>query len=141
MKGIIAILTALFLATPLQGGLPGDESGHSLERLWKEYRSAQNADAVGDGMRVLEKIRRKASSEGLYWDWYDASREYCRLKTASNWKLRESSHEQFKKEADRIASPIAGFAYRLEYESVGQASAFVREHHDAFVQQPFLMHQ
>lgn len=135
MKGIIAILTALFFAAPLQGGLPGDESGHSLERLWKEYRSAQNADAVGDGMRVLEKIRRKASSEGLYWDWYDASREYCRLKTASNWKLRESSHEQFKKEADRIASPIAGFAYRLEYESVGQASAFVREHHDAFVQQ------
>lgn len=94
------VMTALSAAA--KGG-----DGHRLTALWADYEKAVKADRPKKQASTLEEIKRQAEAKRLAWDFYDASRKYVRLRSESNWKLREDLTRQMEQDLDRFGEPVA----------------------------------
>lgn len=94
------VMTALSAAA--KGG-----DGHRLTALWADYEKAVKADRPKKQASTLEEIKRQAEAKRLAWDFYDASREYVRLRSERNWKLREDLTRQMEQDLDRFGEPVA----------------------------------
>lgn len=94
------VMTALSAAA--KGG-----DGHRLTALWADYEKAVKADRPKKQASTLEEIKRQAEAKRLAWDFYDASQKYVRLRSESNWKLREDLTRQMEQDLDRFGEPVA----------------------------------
>lgn len=94
------VMTALSAAA--KGG-----DGHRLTALWADYEKAVKADRPKKQASTLEEIKRQAEAKRHAWDFYDASRKYVRLRSESNWKLREDLTRQMEQDLDRFGEPVA----------------------------------
>ena len=92
------ILCAFAIVMTALSAVAKDGDGHRLTALWADYKKAVKADRPKKQASTLEEIKRQAEANRLAWDFYDASREYVRLRSESNWKLREDLTRQMEQE-------------------------------------------
>ena len=101
------ILCALAIVMAALSAVAKDGDGHRLTALWADYEKAVKADRPKKQASTLEEIKRQAEAKRLVWDFYDASRKYVRLRSESNWKLREDLTRQMEQDLDRFGEPVA----------------------------------
>lgn len=101
------ILCALAIVMTALSAAAKDGDGHRLTALWADYEKAVKADRPKKQASTLEEIKRQAEAKRLAWDFYDASRKYVRLRSESNWKLREDLTRQMEQDLDRFGEPVA----------------------------------
>lgn len=101
------ILCALAIVMAALSAVAKDGDGHRLTALWADYEKAVKADRPKKQASTLEEIKRQAEAKRLAWDFYDASRKYVRLRSESNWKLREDLTRQMEQDLDRFGEPVA----------------------------------
>ena len=101
------ILCAFAIVMTALSAAAKDGDGHRLTALWADYKKAVKADRPKKQASTLEEIKRQAEANRLAWDFYDASREYVRLRSESNWKLREDLTRQMEQDLDRFGEPVA----------------------------------
>lgn len=101
------ILCALAIVMAALSAAAKDGDGHRLTALWADYEKAVKADRPKKQASTLEEIKRQAEAKRLAWDFYDASRKYVRLRSESNWKLREDLTRQMEQDLDRFGEPVA----------------------------------
>ena len=101
------ILCAFAIVMTALSAAAKDGDGHRLTALWADYEKAVKADRPKKQASTLEEIKRQAEAKRLVWDFYDASREYVRLRSESNWKLREDLTRQMEQDLDRFGEPVA----------------------------------
>ncbi len=123
MKRII--YTILLAMTTIMTAGAKDMDGHRLTSLWAEYRIAANADRPQKQTEILEKIKNRAETEHLVWDYYDASRKYVQVRAQSNWKLREGLKEQMDRDLDRFGEPVA-IIYDGRHDQTDSLISYIR---------------
>lgn len=101
------ILCAFAIVMTALSAAAKDGDGHRLTALWADYEKAVKADRPKKQASTLEEIKRQAEAKRLVWDFYDASRKYVRLRSESNWKLREDLTRQMEQDLDRFGEPVA----------------------------------
>ena len=101
------ILCAFAIVMTALSAAAKDGDGHRLTALWADYKKAVKADRPKKQASTLEEIKRQAEAKRLVWDFYDASRKYVRLRSESNWKLREDLTRQMEQDLDRFGEPVA----------------------------------
>lgn len=101
------ILCAFAIVMTALSAAAKDGDGHRLTALWADYEKAVKADRPKKQASTLEEIKRQAEAKRLAWDFYDASRKYVRLRSESNWKLREDLTRQMEQDLDRFGEPVA----------------------------------
>ena len=108
MKKVILLLCMSLLSLNLVGQSDSkvDEHGHRLVKLWSSYYDAKDADLPQQQQEILLKIKKKAKSERLDWDFYDSSLEYIRVSWRRDWTTEEDLSESFTKELEEYDEPI-----------------------------------
>mgnify|MGYP004459863035 CR=1 FL=1 len=101
------ILCAFAIVMTALSAAAKDGDGHRLTALWADYKKAVKADRPRKQASTLEEIKRQAEANRLAWDFYDASQKYVRLRSESNWKLREDLTRQMEQDLDRFGEPVA----------------------------------
>lgn len=101
------ILCAFAIVMTALSAAAKDGDGHRLTALWADYKKAVKADRPKKQASTLEEIKRQAEANRLAWDFYDASQKYVRLRSESNWKLREDLTRQMEQDLDRFGEPVA----------------------------------
>lgn len=101
------ILCAFAIVMAALSAAAKDGDGHRLTALWADYEKAVKADRPKKQASTLEEIKRQAEAKRLAWDFYDASQKYVRLRSESNWKLREDLTRQMEQDLDRFGEPVA----------------------------------
>ena len=96
-----------------------DDNDHTLTALWKTFYSARDNDRPKDEAAALDKIKKEALAKGLSWDYYDACQEYVNTRSRSNWKEYEKLNDEFRKEIEKNAPPVAVFFHRLNFGTDG----------------------
>ena len=89
-----------------------DNDGHKLSKEWKEYRTAMDQDKPKDALKALEAIKKEASRQHLTWDYYDACDKFKEVRVRTNWKLRDSLDNAFRKEINDFGEPAAVYYMR-----------------------------
>ena len=117
---LLLLLTGLALPAPAK-----DEQGHSLTRLWSAYRKAADADRPKDQADILTQIKKEAAAKRLTWDYYDACREYARVRSASDWKLREELYARADAEIERYGEPVAVYFLRRDKVPADELLAYI----------------
>lgn len=124
---LIKLLPLLLLALSASA-LPvaaQDAGGHTLTRLWDAYRKAADADRPRDQADILTKIKKEAAAKRLSWDYYDACREYARMRGASDWKLRDELSARADAEIERYGEPVAVYFQRRDRSSADELLAYI----------------
>ncbi len=62
----------------------------SLEKLWKRYEEAMEADRIQDMAGILEDVKSAALKGKASWDYFRACDEYVNVMSRRNWKLTDS---------------------------------------------------
>lgn len=107
MKKITLMAMACFLASDIfAGAAEADGNRRDIDRLWNEYSQKQNNDLPESGLKILEKIRDKARSGRFSYDFYKAEKEYSRVSSSINWKLREQNERQMREELLSYGEPV-----------------------------------
>ena len=89
-----------------------DNNGHKLSKEWKEYRTAMDQDKPKDALKALEAIKKEATRQHLTWDYYDACDKFKEVRVRTNWKLRDSLDNAFRKEIIGFGEPAAVYYMR-----------------------------
>lgn len=88
----------LLLKNVIMAGISGLLSFGSpegdIEKLWKEYRKAEEQDLPEKAAEKLSEIKKKAAGKGLSWDFYEASNLYVDVCSRRDWKSREKLDRQ-----------------------------------------------
>lgn len=107
MKKITLMTMVCFLASEVfAGAAEAGGNRREMDKLWNEYSRAQNSDLPESGLKILEKIRDKARSGRLSYDFYKAEKEYSRVSSSINWKLREQNDKQMREDILSYGEPI-----------------------------------
>lgn len=91
-----------------------------IDKLWEKYDSFTQSDRPEDRINVLEIIKKEASARHLTWDYYRACDNIVSVKTFRNWKERENSLAEMKRDLESYGDAVALFRYHKEY---GKGSA------------------
>ncbi len=84
--------------------------------LWADYGKAEDADRPQDQVRILEQIKKEATTKHLAWDFYDACIEYIEVRSDIDWKDHDAVRKQTEEEMERFGEPVVLFHYRMEEE-------------------------
>ena len=117
MRAIRLITLALLTLMNLpHNAFAQDKDGHVLTRLWADYGKAEDADRPQDQVRILEQIKKEATTKHLAWDFYDACIEYIEVRSDIDWKDHDAVRKQTEEEMERFGEPVVLFHYRMEEE-------------------------
>ncbi len=78
----------------------------TVEKLWKDYQAAKNANRPEKQLEILSEIKKTASDLRMPWDFYQAGKQYVDVALSRNWKLRDSLNTAFKKEVAEFDEPV-----------------------------------
>lgn len=78
----------------------------TVEKLWKDYQAAQDANRPEKKLEILSEIKKTASELRMPWDFYQAGKQYVDVALSRNWKLRDSLRTAFKKEVEEYDEPV-----------------------------------
>lgn len=120
------ILCAFAIVMTALSAAAKDGDGHRLTALWADYEKAVKADRPKKQASTLEEIKRQAEAKRLVWDFYDASRKYVRLRSESNWKLREDLTRQMEQDLDRFGEPVA-IIYDRRHDQADSLISYIME--------------
>ena len=98
----------------------------TIEKLWKDYESAESSDLPQKQLEILQEIKKTASAQDAWYDFYRAGEEYVNVRSSVNWKEREQALEQWKAEAESCGSPIVVYAFM--HSRGTSALDYVQEH-------------
>lgn len=134
-KSLILIITTALSAVLSLFGMNYylvDEN-YALPELWTKYFEAEDADHPILQLSMLDKIRKTAFPQKLWWDWWDASVRNVDVQSRRNWKLRDSLVAELGTEVESTGEPLLKFNYM---DSFGRASGlelvdFVLAHKEA----------
>ncbi len=101
----------------IKRGSQPDSRGHVLSELWSDYTKAKNKDLPETQSDILQKIKSESLKERLAWDYYDASREYVRVESSRNWKLRDSLKSELAAGVKSFGEPIMTYVLMCEWEN------------------------
>ena len=94
-----------------------------IDRLWKEYDKAVENDLPQTTVSVLKKLKTKAKSKGLNYDYYLASIREVSAESSRNWKLRDSLTAAMNEEFTSYGDPVILFSAGIGYNSSDASSA------------------
>ena len=107
-----------------RGAAPG--KGRTIEKLWKDYESAESSDLPQKQLEILQEIKKTASAQDAWYDFYQAGEKYVDVRSSVNWKDREAAEEQWRTEAESCGSPIVVYAYRRDRDA--DVLDYLKEH-------------
>lgn len=120
------LLKSIIMAAA-SGLLSFGSPGGDIEKLWKEYRKAEEQDLPEKAAEKLSEIKKTAAGKGLSWDFYEASNLYVDVCSRRDWKSRDKLNEQkiegFKAYGDPVILYHAGLG--PDRENWNECKAFL----------------
>ena len=87
---------------------PGD-----IDKLWKEYETAQKEDRPQKQLQILRQIKQESVSQRRAWDFYRASDNYLSVASSMDWKQRDKLEKEQREEIEAFGESVLTLYYRL----------------------------
>lgn len=126
MKHLDVLLALALVFIPMNNIFATDEEGHQLVQDWKQYQKAVKQDLPKEELAILGRIKEKALSSSLPWDFFDASEKYYSVARSINWKTAETEKQSMMDALASCGMPVVRFrAFLMENAKVDSVFRYV----------------
>ena len=116
MKKITLKATVCFILAEGFAGAADSGNRKEVDRLWNEYHKAIDKDLPESRLKILDKIKDKARSGRLSYDFYRAEKEYSRVSSSMNWKLIEQNDKRMREDILSYGEPVLYYIEGIDME-------------------------